>query len=104
MKTTLEVPERVLAELQRRAASQGRDVNDLVADILTADVAPANNMDTRLVPKTLPRIKIRPVQPPVARTLTTQEWCDWIKDVDSQMDVERYEKALGHQHVDRTDG
>ena len=89
MKTTLELPERVLHELERRATSQGRDVNDLVADMLTADIAPATPDDTRLVPKTLPRIKIRPVQPMANRVLTTQEWCDWIKEVDSQLEVER---------------
>ena len=85
--------------------SQGRNVNDVVADLLTAGVAPVQNAAdaTRLIPKTLPRIKVRPV-PPVDRTLTTQEWCDWIKEVDSQLEVERYEKALGHQYVDRSDG
>ena len=29
---------------------------------------------------------------------------DWLKDVDLQLEVERYEKAFGHQHVDRADG
>ena len=45
----------------------------------------------------------RPVQPVDARMLTTQEWCDWLKDLDLQGEVERYEKAFGHQHVDRVD-
>jgi plasmid stability protein len=103
MKTTLDLPERLLHELQRRAASQGRDVNDLVAEILTADVVPGIT-DIRLVPKTLPRIKVRPVQQPNGHALSTQEWCDWLKEVDLQLEVERYEKALGHQHVDRSDG
>ena len=105
MKTTLDLPERVIRELERRAISQGRNVNDVVADLLTAGVAPVQNDPdaTRLVSKNLPRIKVRPV-PPADRTLTTQEWCDWIKGVDLQLEVERYEKSVGHQHVDRSDG
>ena len=104
MKTTLDLPERVVKELELRAVSQGRNVNDVVADLLTAGIAPVQNDPdaTKLVPKDLPRIKVRPVRPP-DRTLTTQEWCDWIKELDLQLEVERYEKALGHQHVDRSD-
>jgi len=106
MKTTLDLPDRVLNEIQRRALQQGREVNDVVADLLTAGVAPVQEHpdQSRLVAKTLPRIKVRPVQPSADRKLTTQEWCDWIKEVDLQLEVERYEKALGHQHVDRSDG
>ena len=103
MKTTLELPDRVLHELERRATSQGRDVNDLVTDILTADIAPTTPDDTRLRRRLYHGSRFgRSSRWPIA--LTTQEWCDWIKEVDSQLEVERYEKALGHQHVDRSDG
>ena len=57
--------------------------------------------DAPVVSKNLPLIKLRPAEPIDARSLTQQEWCDWLKEVELQLDVERYEKALGHQHVDR---
>ena len=106
MKTTLDLPDALVNEIKLRAAREGREVNEVVADLLAAGVSPevksaATNGLT--VPKTLPLIKVRPAQPTDARKLTTQEWCDWIKDADLRLEVERYEKTLGHQHVDRAD-
>lgn len=106
MKTTLDLPDALLDELQRRAHHQGLGVEDVVAGLLTSGLSTAvkaHAEDGPIVAKTLPLIKVRPAQPANARQLTTQEWCDWIKDVDLQLEVERYEKALGHQHVDRAD-
>ena len=36
---------------------------------------------------TLPLIKAQPAEPADSRTLTTQEWCDWIKDVEKKKGV-----------------
>jgi plasmid stability protein len=102
---TLELPDAVMTELQNRAAREGRAVQDIVAALLAAGPAraePTGSNGGQPVAKTLPQIKARPAQPTDVRKLSTQEWCDWIKEVDLQLEVERYEKALGHQYVDRT--
>lgn len=107
MRTTVDLPEALLREIKQRAAREGRKLKDVVADLLAASLSPAATSGPENPPvasKNLPLIKLRPAQPADARRLTTQEWCDWIKEVDLQLDVERYEKALGHQHVDRADG
>ncbi len=107
MITTLDLPDDLLRELKLRAEHDGRPVKDVLADMLAAALTGANGARPRNGPvtsKNLPLIKLRPAPPADARQLTTQEWCDWIKDVDLQLEVERYEKALGHQHVDRADG
>ena len=106
MKTTLDLPDSLMNEIKLRAVHEGREVKDVVADLLTAGLPHAVKTHpeaSRTVAKTLPLIKVRLAQPADARKLSTQEWCDWIKDVDLQLEVERYEKALGHQHVDRAD-
>jgi hypothetical protein len=92
---------------KRRAAQEGRKLDDVVADMLRAGMTPANKAETgkgQVLTKGLPLIKLRPVQPTDVKALSQQEWCDWIKAVDLQLEVERYEKAFGHQHVDRADG
>jgi plasmid stability protein len=106
MKTTLNLPAALWDEVTQRASREGRAVEDVVTDLLTAGLSSteANGAESGpVVAKTLPLIKVRPAQPAERRRLTTQEWCDWIKDVDVQLEVERYEKALGHQHVGRAD-
>jgi hypothetical protein len=106
MKTTLNLPTSLLEEITQRAALEGRQVDDFVAVLLTAGLSSTgkNHSDRGpVVAKTLPLIKVRPAQPADARRLTTQEWCDFVKNVDMQLEVERYEKAFGHQHVDRAD-
>ena len=103
MKTTVDLPDALVNVIKVRTAQEGREVTAVIADMLAAGISPAATTrleDGRPVSKTLPLIKVRPAQPPDVHKLTTQEWCDWIKDLDLQLEVERYEKALGHQHVD----
>jgi hypothetical protein len=105
MKTTLELPDALIREIKLRAVREGRKLKDVIADLLRLALTghrKATSKNGGLVPKNLPMIKVRP-QPSDAEKLTSQEWCDWIKDVDVELDVERHEKALGHQHVDRAD-
>ena len=107
MKTTLDLPDALMREIKLRAEHEGRKLKDVVADLLAADLYPAvetSPQNGRVVSKNLPLIKLRPAPSADARTLSTQEWCEWLKDVDLQMEVDRYEKAPGHQHVDRVDG
>src|SRR5579872_3006272 len=97
MKTTFDLPESLVNEIKCRALKEGRDESELVADLLASglphgDESSAANSQT--VPKTLPHIKVRPAQPTDARKLTTQEFCDWIKELELQAEVERYEKAF----------
>ena len=106
MKTTLDLPDALVNEIKLRATHEGREFTDVIADLLTAGLSPTINSHAengQTVSKTLPLIKARPAPPTDVQKLSTQEWCDWIKDVDLQLEVERYEKALGHQHVDRAD-
>jgi hypothetical protein len=110
MKTTVELPGHLVREIELRAAHEGRMVNDAVAELFVAGLSglsPADGgspLQERVVSRNLPLIKVRPAQPADAGNRTTQEWCDWIKDLELQLDVERYEKAFGHQHVDRAGG
>ena len=107
MKTTIDLPEALVREIKCRAKHEGRTVKDVVADLLAAGLSPAVETtppSDLVASKNLPLIKVRPVKPKDIQKMTAQDWCDWIKDVDCQLDVERYEKALGHQHVDRADG
>ena len=107
MKETLELPDALMREIKMRAEHEGRPITDVVADLLASSLArepDASPENGRVMSKNLPLIKVRPAQPADARKLSPQEGCDWLKDVDLQLEVERYEKALGHQHVDRADG
>jgi plasmid stability protein len=104
MKTTLDLPDDLARAVKLRALQDGREVEDIISDVLSANLLPAKTAMPEVgqtVSKNLPMIKVRPAQPSDASSMTTQEWCDWLKDVDLQLEVERYEKALGHQHVDR---
>ena len=106
MKTTLDLPDALVRQIELRAEREGRDIQEIVADLLATGVSPAGETNLekdRVVSKNLPMIKLRPAQPSDVKKLSTQEWCDWIKDIDLQQEVERYEKAFGHQHVDRAD-
>lgn len=114
MATTVEIPDDLARAVQRRAAADGRDVAAEVVELVRkglggagGDEAPLAQPDrpAPLVPKHLPLIKARPAMPAAdARSMSPQEYCDWLKELDLQLDVEHYEKALGHQHVDRADG
>ena len=106
MRTTLDLPDGLMREIELRAEHEGRQLNDVVADLLAAGLSPVvetNPQGDRVVSKNLPLIKMRPAQPANVQKLTTQEWCEWLKELDLQGEVERYEKAFGHQHVDRAD-
>jgi hypothetical protein len=85
MKTTIDLPDSLFSEIELRAAHEGREVKDVVVELLSASMSPTLKPqadDSRPVAKTLPLIKVRPAQPADSRKLTTQEWCDWIKDAD----------------------
>jgi hypothetical protein len=106
MKTTLDLPESLVREIERRVAEEGRLLDDVVAELLVAGMASRTNGAPQLsksVPKRLPLIKVRPGPPIDPRKMTSQEWCDWLKEIDLQEDIERHAKTIGHQYVDRAD-
>jgi hypothetical protein len=110
MRTTLDLPEELVRRLEQRAVHDGRTPEQVAAELLAAGLAPQapGNGHTpshaEVVPKRLPLIKARPAAPADVKNLSAQEMADLVKDVELQHEVERYEKALGHQHVDRTGG
>ena len=66
MNTTLELPDALASEIKRRAALEGRKLDDVIADMLRAGMAPATNAEAangQLVTKNLPTINVRPIQP-----------------------------------------
>jgi hypothetical protein len=72
MKTTLELPDELANEIQKRATKEGRSIEEIVADLLASPVAGVEKTDpedSRPVPKTLPIIKVRRAQPTDARKL-----------------------------------
>jgi plasmid stability protein len=120
MKATVDLPDDLAAEVQRRAATGGRDLAGEVVDLLrqglSAATSPAPTAGAQtttpsgncggdhagqVAPKHLPLIKARPIGPTGATALTAQQMCDFLKDVEQQLEVERFERALGHQHLDR---
>ena len=107
MKTTLDLPDSLVRDIKLRAVLEGRKLKDVVADLLRAGLTPSSGKSGRqkgpALPKTLPLIQVRPAAPADVSKMPAQEWCDWLKDVDLRTEVERYEKAFGHQHVDRAD-
>jgi len=106
MNMSVDLPDVLVSEIKRRATQEGRAVDELVVDMLRARMATPAAVETgnaQVITKNLPLIKVRPVRPADVRALSQQEWCDWIKDAELQLEVEHYEKALGHQHVDRVD-
>lgn len=60
MKTTLDIPDELLARLKERAARDGRDVDQLAASLLADALASPAQHVAGLVPKALPLIKPRP--------------------------------------------
>ena len=104
MKSTLELPETLANEIKERADREGRSVELVVADLLNS-VPPFKRPSTpdasESVAKSLPLMKVRPVQSSAGPILSAQDWSDWIKDIELQAEVERYEEAFGHQHMDR---
>lgn len=106
MKTVLDLPEALLREIEVRALSEGRKVEDFCVELVVEGMShlpQGNHRDNKVVSKDLPHMNARPAPPCEVPKLTTQEWCDWIKDADLQLDIKQHEKALGHQHVDSAD-
>lgn len=106
METTFNLPAALLDKITQRALQERRDVEDVVAVLLAAGLSSTDKTclaDGPIAVKNLPLMMVHSVQPAEARQFTTQEWCDWIKAIDLQLEVERYETALGHQHLDRAD-
>lgn len=104
MKTTLDLPGDLVREIKLRAVHEGRKLKDMAADLLRAALMPPQAISadgTHLAPKTLPLINARKAAPGDAATVNAQEFSDWVKQVDRDLEVEHYEKALGHQQVDR---
>ncbi len=104
MKTTLDLPNDLVEQIKLRAVNEGRKLKDVAADLLRAALAPppkSNSVPTAGVPKNLPMIRARSVPPESTANLTAQEFCDWIKQAELDLEVECYEKAFGHQHLDR---
>ena len=104
MKTTLDLPNDLVQEIKLRAVNEGRKLKDVAADLLRTALAPppeSNSLPTAAVPKTLPLIRVQGTPPGSTANLTAQEFCDSIKQADLDLEVDRYEKAFGHQHVDR---
>ena len=65
MKTTFDLPESLVDEIKRRALKEGRDESELVAELLAAGLpngAESSIRNGQTVPKTLPRLKVRPVE------------------------------------------
>lgn len=106
MKTMLNLPDEVVHRLEERAVRDGRSPEEVAAELLSAAL-PSELQGAatsgHVVPKTLPLIKARPAELSHPKALSGQEWCDWIKEVEMQEEVERYEGAFGHQYVDRAD-
>ena len=107
MKTTVELPDALVREIELRAAQEGRELKEVIADMLAAGLTPVVETSLQkgqVVAKQLPCIKARPASPSDAKSLSQQEWCDWLKDIEQQHELERYERVFGHQYVDRADG
>ena len=105
MKTTLDLPSDLVQEIKLRAVNEGRTLKDVAADLLRSALAPApksSSLPAAVVPKNLPKIKAGSIPTQSAMSLTKQEFCDCITQADLDLEVERYETAFGHQHVDRT--
>ena len=60
MKTTLDIPDELLAQLKARAARDGREIDQLAASQLADALAGAGQDVAGLGPKTLPVIGARP--------------------------------------------
>src|ERR1700733_15400343 len=107
MRTTLDLPEELVRRLERRAVDVGRTPEQVAADLLAAGLSPKGASapgSAEVVAKRLPLIKARPAAPADVKNMSGQACADWLKDIEEQQEVERYEKAFGHQHVDRADG
>ena len=106
MKTTIDLPEDLVREMKLRAVHEGRRLKEVAADLIRDSLSPRQDSGRGVasaVAKSLPLIKSRPAPPGETSKMTAQEMCEWIKEADLQLEIERYEENPGHQHVDRAD-
>ena len=100
MKTTVDLPEDLVRGLKLRALEDGKTLQVLVAELLrmpSADV-PVTPARARGLPKRLPVIAARPLTPskasgkPRSRALSAQQINDWLKQADTNLEVEHHEE------------
>ena len=104
MKTTLDLPSELVREIKLRAVHEGRKLKDLAAELLRTALAPVSvskGSNTAAVPKTLPVLKASNATPEEFARMSAQEFSDWIQQVNLDLELKHYEKAIGHQYVDR---
>ncbi|WP_254510109.1 hypothetical protein [Anatilimnocola floriformis] len=104
MLTNINLAPELESAIQLRATSEGRAVQDVVADLLVAGLGITKPLaPSAPVPKALPVLsgRLDPLAKPTE--LNPQEWSELLKNADLQLEIERYETATGHQHVDRSD-
>ena len=116
MKTTLDLPPDLVKQLKLRAVHEGKKLKEAVADVLRAGLA-ADGPNARrrassdppalnTLPKTLPRLKVRPIERPDGAAPDSpdpQRLVELIKEAEQQDDVARHDRTFGHQHLDRAD-
>ena len=93
MKTTLDLPSDLVREIKLRAVHEGRKLKDVAADLLRSALTPTTVPragDTVIMPKTLPILKAGFTSPGDAASMSAQEFSDWIKQVDQDLEVEHY--------------
>ena len=97
MKSTIDLPSDLVREMKLRAVHEGRKLKDIAAELLQAALKPGTltmNCPTAALPKTLPVLKA--THPAAGGTVDAQEFGDFIKQADMDLDVTSHEKALGH--------
>lgn len=99
MKITLDLPDELMRQIERCAVQEGRTPNEVAIDLLRAALTPAREFDhighEPELPKTLPLMKVRPASPTDEPLEGAQAWCEWLKNADLGLDVERFERTLG---------
>ncbi len=97
MKSTIDLPSDLVREMKLRAVHEGRKLKDVAAELLRAALTPGTlptHRPTAALPKTLPVLKA--TLPAADATVAAQEFGDFIKQADMDLDVTSHEKALGH--------
>ena len=98
MKSTIDLPSDLVREMKLRAVHEGRKLKDIAAELLRSALAPDKSSATRPVgaatPKTLPVLKA--TRTADCGAVDAQEFVEFIKQADVDLDVTRHEKTLGH--------
>jgi hypothetical protein len=101
MKTTVDLPEDLVRGLKLRALEDGKTLQVLAAELLRMpppDVPSNPARRAKALPKRLPVIAARPLAPsrasgkPRSRALSAQQINDWLKQADTNLEVERHEE------------